>query len=127
MNLLLIYLPRKLSERGIRLSRYFGTVREDDADIIASLKTDAEDAVARAMEIIRNRVDQYGVSEPSIQRQGTRRIIVELPGIAREDEAKRLLQGTALLEFRLVKDPEFTIGVMQRIDNVLAGKDLTEV
>jgi SecD/SecF fusion protein len=112
---------RKLSERGIRLSRYFGTVREDDGDIIASLKRDAEDAVARAQEIIRNRIDQYGVSEPSIQRQGNRRIIVELPGVAREDEAKRLLQGTALLEFRIVRDPEFTIGVMQKIDNVLAG------
>jgi preprotein translocase subunit SecD len=74
------------------------------------------------MEIIRNRVDQYGVSEPSIQRQGSRRIIVELPGISREEEAKQLLQGTALLEFRLVKDPEFTINVMQRIDDVLAGK-----
>jgi len=60
------------------------------------------------MEIIRNRVDQYGVSEPSIQRQGTRRIIVELPGVAREEEAKQLLQGTALLEFRLLKDPELT-------------------
>jgi SecD/SecF fusion protein len=118
---------RKLSERGVRLSRYFGTIREDDSDIIASLKGDAEDAVARAMEIIRNRVDQYGVSEPSIQRQGTRRIIVELPGVTREEEAKRLLQGTALLEFRLLRDPEFTFGVMQKIDNVLAGKNLDGV
>jgi SecD/SecF fusion protein len=117
---------RKLAERDIRLSRYFGSVREDDSDIIASLKTDAEDAVARAMEIIRNRVDQYGVSEPSIQRQGTRRIIVELPGIAREEQAKRLLQGTALLEFRLVREPDYMVNVMQRIDNVLGGKDLTD-
>ncbi|MFO7447710.1 MAG: protein translocase subunit SecD [Ignavibacteriaceae bacterium] len=115
-------LGRLFDERGVRLSRYFGTVREEDSEILDKLKTDAEDAVSRAMEIIRNRVDQYGVSEPSIQRQGTRRIIVELPGVAREEEAKQLLQGTALLEFRLVKDPEFTIGVMQRIDNILAGK-----
>ena len=113
---------RKSSEKGIRLSRYFGNVREDDETITDKLKTDAEDAVSRAMEIIRNRVDQYGVSEPSIQRQGNRRIIVELPGISREEEAKQLLQGTALLEFRLVKEPEFTINVMQRIDDVLAGK-----
>jgi SecD/SecF fusion protein len=112
---------RKLSERGIRLSRYFGTVRDDDSDIISSLKSDAEDAVTRAMEIIRNRIDQYGVSEPSIQRQGARRIIVELPGVAREEEAKRLLQGTALLEFKILREPEFAYSVMQRIDNVLAG------
>jgi preprotein translocase subunit SecD len=74
------------------------------------------------MEIIRNRVDQYGVSEPSIQRQGSRRIIVELPGIAREEEAKQLLQGTALLEFRIVRDPDFTFPIMEKIDEVLAGK-----
>lgn len=113
-------LARKLQQKGIRLSRYFGNIRQDDAEIIAQLKKDSEDAVTRAMEIIRNRVDQYGVSEPSIQRQGSRRIIVELPGIAKEEEAKQLLQGTALLEFRLVKDPEFTYQIMERIDKALA-------
>jgi preprotein translocase subunit SecD len=79
------------------------------------------------VEIIRNRVDQYGVSEPSIQRQGSRRIIVELPGIAREEEAKKLLQGTALLEFRIVRDPDFTFPIMQKIDEVLAGKLIDSV
>ena len=120
---------KKLSDRGIRLSRYFGTIRDDDDKIISELKENTEDAVTRAMEIIRNRVDQYGVSEPSIQRQGSKRIIVELPGIAREEEAKQLLQGTALLEFRIVRDPDFTFPIMQRIDEVLAGKiqDSTDV
>ena len=113
-------LGRKLTEREIRYSRYFGTIRQEDDEILSELKTDTEDAVSRALEIIRNRVDQYGVSEPTIQRQGSRRIIVELPGIAREEEAKQLLQGTALLEFRLLKDPEFTISVMQKIDEALA-------
>jgi preprotein translocase subunit SecD len=113
---------RKFSERGIRLSRYYGTIRQDDDEIMGDLKEDTEDAVTRAMEIIRNRIDQYGVSEPTIQRQGSRRVIVELPGVAREEEAKQLLQGTALLEFRIVRDPEFTFNVMQKIDEVLAGK-----
>lgn len=117
---------RKLEERQIRLSRYFGTIRESDADIIKNLKENADDAVTRAIEIIRNRVDQYGVSEPSIQRQGNRRIIVELPGVAKEEEAKSLLQGTALLEFRILKDPEFTISLMEKIDNALAGKVETD-
>lgn len=112
---------KKFAARGIRLSRYFGNIRQSDKEIISELQKDADDAVTRAMEIIRNRVDQYGVSEPTIQRQGTRRIIVELPGIAREEEAKQLLQGTALLEFKLVKDPELTISVMKKIDDVLAG------
>ena len=112
---------KKFAARGIRLSRYFGNIRQTDSEIISELQKDADDAVTRAMEIIRNRVDQYGVSEPTIQRQGSRRIIVELPGIAREEEAKQLLQGTALLEFKLVKDPELTISIMKKIDDVLAG------
>jgi len=114
-------LARKLQSKGIRLSRYFGNIRQDDAEIISKLKSDADDAVTRAIEIIRNRVDQYGVSEPSIQRQGARRVIVELPGVAKEEEAKQLLQGTALLEFRLVKEPDFTYQIMDRIDKKLAA------
>lgn len=116
-------LASKLQAKGIRLSRYFGTIRQDDAEIISELKKSAEDAVSRAMEIIRNRVDQYGVSEPSISRQGNRRIIVELPGVAKEEEAKQLLQGTALLEFRLVKDTELAFPIMQRIDDVLSKRN----
>jgi preprotein translocase subunit SecD len=118
---------RKLEEKGIRLSRYFGSIREDDAKILSDLRTQTDDAVTRAMEIIRNRVDQYGVSEPSIQKQGERRVIIELPGIAKEEEARQLLQGTALLEFRLLKDPEFTINVMKKVDETLGGKNLDEV
>ena len=117
---------RMFEERSIRLSRYFGNIRESDSEILSSLKKDAEDAVSRAIEIIRNRVDQYGVSEPSIQRQGSRRIIVQLPGVAHEEEAKQLLQGTALLEFKLVKDPQFAISVMYSIDNVLSGKSISD-
>jgi SecD/SecF fusion protein len=117
---------RMFEERGIRLSRYFGNIRQSDSQILSDIKKDAEDAVSRAMEIIRNRVDQYGVSEPSIQRQGSRRIIVELPGVAREEEAKQLLQGTALLEFKIVKDPQFAISVMYSIDNVLSGKSISD-
>ena len=113
-------LTTKLSENNIRLSRYFGSIRQEDSEIIDELKEQESDAVTRAIEIIRNRIDQYGVSEPSIQKQGARRIIVELPGIAKKEEAKNLLQGSALLEFKLVKDPEFTFPIMNRIDEVLA-------
>ncbi len=111
---------KKLQEKQIRLSRYFGNVRESDNEIIAKLKAQEEDAVKRAIEIIENRVNQYGVSEPNIQPQGARRIIVELPGISKEEEAKRLLQGRALLQFSLVKDPEFTVKIMNAIDQHLA-------
>jgi SecD/SecF fusion protein len=112
---------RKMKEKSIRMSRYFGTIREDDSKIVSQLKQQETDAVTRAMEIIRNRVDQYGVSEPSIQKQGSRRIIIELPGVAREEEAKRLLQGRALLEFKLVKESNFAIPIMNQIDAALAN------
>lgn len=117
---------RKFQEKGIRLSRYFGTIRQDDSEILKDLKKQSSEAVTRAKEIIRNRVDQYGVSEPSIQLQGERRIIVELPGVAKEEEARQLLQGTALLEFKLLKEPEFTVNVMEQVDKVLSGKSLED-
>lgn len=63
-----------------------------------------EDATPRAMEIIRNRIDQFGVSEPSIQRQGVDQIVVQLPGITDRDRALALIGKTALLEFKLVSD-----------------------
>ena len=63
-----------------------------------------DDAAARAIEIIRNRIDQFGVSEPSIQREGVDRIIVQLPGVTDRERALALLGKTALLEFKLVSD-----------------------
>lgn len=114
-------LSKKIQTSGKRLSRYFGSIRDEDADIISKLETQEKDAITRAIEIISNRVNQYGVSEPNIQQIGARRIVIELPGVAKEEEAKKLLQGSALLEFKLVKDAEFTIPIMQRIDEILAG------
>lgn len=67
--------------------------------------TDEEkkDAVRRALEIIRNRVDQFGVTEPLIQLVGDERIIVELPGIKDPERAKALVRSTAYLEFKIVE------------------------
>ena len=67
------------------------------------------------MSIIRDRVDRYGVTEPSIQKQGTRRIIVELPGIDDPDRIRSLLKGTARLEFRLMIDPAENVRTLQRV------------
>ena len=121
---LLSIFRRKFAEQAIRLSRYYGSIRDSDDDIIDMLEEQSTDAIDRAMEIVRNRVDQYGVSEPTIQKQGRRRIIVELPGVSREDEVRRLLQGTALLEFKLLKDPEIFVRVLDRIDSHLAARGM---
>ena len=116
-----LLLRRKFEARGIRLSRYYGSLRDDDEKIFQNLEDEAVKAIDRGMEIVRNRVDQYGVSEPSIQKLGGTRIIVELPGVTKEAEVRQLLQGTALLEFRLLRDPEVAIKVMESIDKVLAA------
>ncbi len=67
---------------------------------------DVNDALQRAIEIIRNRVDQFGVSEPQIAKQGDRWILVQLPGITNSQQAKELIGKTALLEFRMVDASE---------------------
>ena len=65
------------------------------------------DAADRAVEVIRNRIDQFGVREPSIQKQGEDEIVVQLPGITDRDRAIDLIGKTALLEFKLVvSEPE---------------------
>ncbi len=63
-----------------------------------------EDAPNRALEIIRNRIDQFGVREPLIQTQGKNAIVVQLPGVTDRERAIELIGRTAQLEFRLVED-----------------------
>lgn len=115
-------LGKKFQEHGVRMSRYYGNIRDADNTVLSYLNGETEKAVDRAIEIVRNRVDQYRVSEPNIQKQGSRRIIVELPGVKDEREVQTLLRGTAKLEFRLLRDPAIAHNVMQSIDNFLAGK-----
>lgn len=61
------------------------------------------EAIDRAIEVIRNRIDQFGLSEPLIVRQGEKWIVVQLPGVKDQDQAKDLIGRTALLEFRIVE------------------------
>jgi SecD/SecF fusion protein len=63
-----------------------------------------EDAPLKALEIIRNRVDEFGVKELSVYRQGVDEIVVQLPGVTDRDRARELIGKTALLEFKLVED-----------------------
>lgn len=74
------------------------------------------DAVPRAVEIIRNRVDEFGVAEPSIFPEGRDRIVVQLPGIDDPQRALALIGKTALLEFKLVADDKFTERTLNRIN-----------
>ena len=72
---------------------------------------EAKNAVDQAMQIIRNRIDQFGVAEPTIQKQGDNRILVQLPGLLDQGRAKELIGQTALLEFKIVKTNTGPTGV----------------
>ena len=117
----------KISENGLRLPRYYDVDYGAKAeDILTSIQEQADDAINRVLEILQNRVDQFGVSEPTIQKQGNRRIIVELAGIQDSERARTLLQSTAQLEFFLVKSPEVTNDILSQIDKVVKGDEELE-
>lgn len=75
-------------------------------------KIPVKDAVDRAIEIIRNRVDKFGVAEPLIYPQGDHWIVVEMPGLKDPELAKELIGKTALLEFRLVNDDQAALSAL---------------
>ena len=115
-------------EDNLRLARYFHEYGASTDEIIGKLRDESDDAINRVLEILQNRVDQFGVSEPTIQKQGNQRIIVELAGIQDSERARDLLQSTALLEFYLVKDAEITQDMLTRVDNILKGnEDIAEL
>ena len=89
---------------------------EKEADHIRKM------AVQQALETIRNRIDQFGVSEPDIRIQGDDRILVQLPGIKETQRAKDLIGKTALLEFKLVDDSHDVDAAVK--GNVPAGLEL---
>ncbi len=94
----------------------------DDSKLDENAK---KDVVDRVIKIYRNRIDQFGVAEPTIQKQGTRRIIVELPGLQDVDRAHRILNQTARLEFRLVREQDEVRRVLTALDRNLYGVKVT--
>lgn len=116
---------RRADAQGVRLALYFPAYEKGpNSDVVDALEADAKDAVDRAEEIIRNRVDQFGVSEPNIQRQGQWRVIVELAGVTDQAQARGLIQATALLEFVLVReDPQLLEDVISKIDKAWVEVD----
>ena len=106
------------TNQDLKLPRYFITYGKTKDQIIEQLKFEANDSINRIIEIIQNRVDQFGVSEPTIQKQGNDRVIIELAGIQDSERARGLLQSTALLELMIVKDIESTNTIIRQIDNL---------
>tara|TARA_B100000029_G_scaffold516813_1_gene634901 strand:- start:84686 stop:87364 length:2679 start_codon:yes stop_codon:yes gene_type:complete len=88
---------------------------------------EAIDVVERAMQVISNRVNEFGVTEPIIQQEGEDRIIVELPGLKDIDRAMTLINQTAQLEFRLLREGGELRSILERIDALLAARDTSFV
>ena len=93
---------------GTRLAQVFGTFEmrdrikpeSTDDQVVSVIKEEAESAIANSFNVLRNRIDRFGVTQPSIQKIGnTGRILVELPGVKEPERVRKLLQGTASLEF----------------------------
>ena len=112
-------LTRVFDDANVPLNTYFGDLRSTQADIRRLLEDESADAVNRSLEILSNRVDEFGVSEPSIRRQGSQRIVLELPGVQDPARARGLVGKTALLEFKLLADPENTQRVLSEIDRFM--------
>lgn len=93
---------------GQRLAQIFGTYEMKDkikpetsnADVITVIREEAESAISNSFNVLRNRIDRFGVTQPNIQKLGNSgRILVELPGVKDPERVRKLLQGTASLEF----------------------------
>lgn len=109
--------------KGKTLLNYFETNDFRDISekkIIEKLNLNADQAIDQAQEVIRQRIDQYGVSEPNIQKSGARRVVLELPGVQNRSEMMSLLQTTARLEFKLVRNNEQIVKAFAKIDKYLS-------
>lgn len=117
---------KKIAEpKGKSLISYFeiGNIKDaTNEKIIADLRAKSNDAIEQAQEIIRQRIDKFGVSEPTIQLQGSNRVMVELPGVKDQAEMRKLLEATARLEFKLVRNNQDIVKAFKKIDDYLANK-----
>jgi preprotein translocase subunit SecD len=104
-----------------RLSRYFRdegeniTRRSSNDEVQEYLQGQADSAVQNGIQVVRNRVNQYGVTEPSIQRQGDERIVVELPGVSNRERVRDLLESASQLTFHLMGNPQQLSQSVQRM------------
>ncbi len=98
-----IYPPGEKIHLGLDLKGGMHLVLEADTSKLPP-EENVKDAIAMGLEVIRNRIDQFGVREPTITRQGDTRIVVDLPGIENRQSAVDLIGKTALLEFKLVDE-----------------------
>ena len=111
-----------------RLSQIFGTIdlrdrinaQSTNDEVIAVIREQAESAVANSFNVLRNRIDRFGVTSPNIQRLGnSSRILVELPGVKEPERVRNLLQGTASLEFWTTYENPEVFRYLQEVNTIV--------
>jgi SecD/SecF fusion protein len=125
---------KKLSPNG-KLATLFATkensanikIDATDQEVINFLKKSADGAVDLSFNILRTRIDKFGVTSPNIQKQqGTNRILIELPGVDDQERVRKLLQGSAKLEFWETYDNAEVFALLQNVNSILATTTVAE-
>ena len=137
----------KKLDNGARLSAIFSTFelkdkitpQSSDAQVIAVLKEELKSAIDNSFNVLRTRIDRFGVVSPNIQRLETAgRILVELPGVKEPERVRKLLQGSANLEFwetynlpeiyqQLVAADNMLATILKSDDTAAVGSDTTAI
>ena len=117
------------TSNGMPLAQIFGTYEmrdkigpeSTDEQVIEVIRAESESAISNSFNVLRNRIDRFGVTSPNIQKLGNSgRILVELPGVKEPERVRKLLQGTASLEFWTTYTNEEIEGYLMEANNVLA-------
>ncbi len=117
------------TSNGMPLAQIFGTYEMRDkigpestnAEVIEVIRSESESAISNSFNVLRNRIDRFGVTQPNIQKLGNSgRILVELPGVKEPERVRKLLQGTASLEFWTTYTSEEVEPFLVEANNVLA-------
>ncbi|HEX8660092.1 MAG TPA: protein translocase subunit SecD, partial [Hymenobacter sp.] len=99
-------------------------INSSNEKVVAAIDKEVEEAIDRSFNILRTRVDKFGVNQPSIQRvKGTGRLQIELPGVDNPDRVRKLLQGQAKLEFWEVWDQNEVGPYLGQLDQQLVAKE----
>ena len=104
------------------------TPNSSDADVEKILRKETDDAIGASFNILRSRIDHFGVTQPNIQRlPNSHRILVELPGVKEPERVRKLLQGTASLEFWTTYNANEVLPALSRADQLIRTQFAEEI
>ena len=109
--------------RGLDLAGGMYLILEVDEQQLAEadVELSESEALDRVITVMRNRIDEFGVSEPDIRKEGSSRIVVQLPGLQDPERAKALIGRTARLTFQLTREAQDFNAALERVDRVVAS------